>query len=82
MPVPQITQSYIVPQPSSFASSNSVNDTAVYSMWEHFLDMCVATNPTIVSARKTPLLNPFAQTNHYTGKNRLSVFINLSSVNA
>ena len=76
--VPQITQSYIVPPPTSYAMFNNLNDVAVYSMWEHFLDVCANCNPNIPTPRKIPLLNPYAQTNTYTGKKRLNVFVQLS----
>jgi hypothetical protein len=33
-----------VPPPTSYSLMNSINDVAVFSMWEHFLDMCYATS--------------------------------------
>jgi hypothetical protein len=80
---PEISQPYIVPAPGSFGVHHSINDAAVYSMWEHFLDFLATDSLSIVTQpRAVPPLNPFQVTNRYTGKNRLSVFRALSQVNS
>eukprot|EP01032_Pedospumella_encystans_P011707 gene11707-13595_t len=77
--MPVIAQPYIVPAPNSYSTSTSNNDVAVYSMWEHFLDFCKEDPLSIVTVpRKVPLLNAYAPNNHYTGRRRLPVFIQLS----
>jgi hypothetical protein len=76
---PDIAQSYIIPAPGSYSAHNSVNDAAVFSMWEHFLDFLATDSLSVVTQpRAVPPLNPFQPTNRFTGKTRLSAFRNLS----
>jgi hypothetical protein len=77
--VPHISQSYVVPAPNSYSYVSSINDRAVFSMWEHFLDFCKADAMSIVTIpRKVPALNAYALINPYTGRKRLSAFVKLS----
>lgn len=74
-----IFQPYIVPAPNSYSLCNSNNDVAVYSMWEHFLDLCKIDSLSVVTVpRNVPLPNPYTRINPYTGKKRLPIFIQLS----
>lgn len=77
--VPHIAQSYIVPVPSSCASQISNNDSATFSMWEHFLDFC-KTDPlsVVVKPRKVPACNSYVPVNYYTGKKRLNTMMRLA----
>lgn len=77
--VPHIAQPYIVPVPASYAPVISNNDSAVFSMWEHFLDFCKMDPLSIVAKpRKVPVYNSYIPVNYYTGKQRLSTLMRLS----
>ena len=77
--MPHIAQPYIVPAPSSYATTTSNNDSAVFSMWEHFLDFCKDDPLSVVTVpRKVLTNNPNIVVNQYTGKKRLPLFIRLS----
>jgi hypothetical protein len=68
--------------PASVAGG--INDLAVYSMWQHFLDFCktdelsVVTVPRAVSQGKGSSMDPYVVKNVYTGRKRLPVFVQLS----
>jgi hypothetical protein len=56
-----------------------INDEAVYSMWQHFLDFAKSDSLSVVkSQRQVRAPNPYSLINPYTGKKRLSVFVQLS----
>ncbi|KAJ1440819.1 hypothetical protein B484DRAFT_476588 [Ochromonadaceae sp. CCMP2298] len=81
--MPAIAQPYIVPAPNSYTYSSSNNDVSVYSMWEHFLDFCKTDSLSVVTVPRSvqpQLTNPFARTNIYSGKARLSTFMRLSQL--
>lgn len=80
---PHISQPYVVPPPNSNSVfANSINDTAVYSIWEHFLDFCVTDiNSVVTVPRIVPPLDPYNTINIHTGKKRLPIFIQLSQNN-
>lgn len=76
---PEIAQSYIIPAPGSYSAHNSVNDAAVFSMWEHFLDFLATDSLSVVTQpRAVSSLNPMLKTNTFTGKPRLPAFRYLS----
>jgi len=76
---PDIAQSYIVPAPGSYSAHSSINDSAVFSMWEYFLDFLATDSLSVVTQpRAVPPLNPYQANNRFTGKSRLPVFRNLS----
>lgn len=76
---PDIAQSYIVPAPGSYSTHSSINDSAVFSMWEYFLDFLATDSLSVVTQpRAVPPLNPYQANNRFTGKSRLPVFRNLS----
>lgn len=77
--LPHISQHYIVPIPCSYTFSNSNNDLAVYSMWEHFLDFLKSDYLSVVMIpRRTSLPNPYSAINTHTGRRRLPCFQALS----
>jgi len=78
--MPHIAQPYIVSVPTTVVGlSTSNNESAVFSMWEHFLDFCKSDALSIVPVpRKVPTLNPYVATNGYTGKRRLGILVRLS----
>jgi hypothetical protein len=68
---PHVVQPYIVPPPSHDAYHQ--HDEAVYSLWMHFIDFCLATNS------RNDFSAPELSINHYTKRSRLSIFRVLSS---
>jgi hypothetical protein len=79
--VPHISQPYVIPLPGIQARLSGNNDTAVYSMWEHFLDFCKSDSLSIINLpRHVQPLNPYQTTNSYTGSKRLPVFLSLSQM--
>jgi hypothetical protein len=67
---PHVVQPYIVPPPSHDLYHQ--HDEAVYSLWMHFIDFCLATNS------RNDFSAPDLPTNHYTKRSRLSIFRTLS----
>lgn len=75
---PDVSQSYTLPPPGLINEFNSINDAAVYSMWEHFVDYLVSDPLSVIAQpRSVPPLNPSQPYNRYSGKRRLPVFMTL-----
>lgn len=78
---PHVIQSYCVPLPQY--DQYHLHDTAVYSMWMHFVDFCIANSEsTIVAVRNADMWPCFTAPdnliNTYSNKERLKVFQVLS----
>lgn len=78
---PHVIQSYCVPLPQY--DQYHLHDTAVYSMWMHFVDFCIANSESsIVTVRNADMWPCFTAPdnliNTYSNKERLKVFQVLS----
>lgn len=91
---PHIAQPYVVPVPVGHSSAaingngnnsnnnNNYNETAVYSMWEHFLDFLKVDSLSVVTVpRVVPTTDEYNPINPHTGKSRLPVLMYLSQCN-
>lgn len=80
---PDINQAYLIPAPYVHPTnpnlSSNMNHFAVYSMWEHFVDFLAADSLSVViNPRPVHTLNPSHELNFFTGRQRLSSFVQLS----
>ena len=77
---PHVIQPYVVPVPQNDVYRK--HDEAVYSMWMHFVDFCVANTDsnTVHPSDKAPVFAaPDVAINAYTKKARLPIFRQLSA---
>ena len=77
---PHVIQTYSVPAPQD--DQYQAHDRAVYSLWMHFVDFCVANQvpkPMGPGAVSACFSAPNNLLNRYTNKRRLPIFLKLSS---
>ena len=77
---PHVIQTYSVPAPQM--DQYQAHDRAVYSMWMHFVDFCVANQvpkPVGPGAVSACFSAPNSLLNRYTNRRRLQIFLKLSS---
>lgn len=77
---PHVIQTYSVPAP--LMDQYQAHDRAVYSMWMHFVDFCVANQvpkPVGPGAVSACFSAPNSLLNRYTNRRRLPIFLKLSS---
>lgn len=75
---PHVIQPYNVPPPQN--DVYQAHDRAVFSMWMHFVDSCMANQETKVGPNGVPacFMAPDVPINRYTNMRRLPVFVALS----
>ena len=76
---PHVIQTYSVPAPQN--DQYQAHDRAVYSMWMHFVDFCLANqSPKAAPGAVSPCFSaPNTLLNRYTNRRRLPVFFKLAS---